>query len=109
MYTRSASETGKIDSLAVVEGKFKWMWGRDMPPEIECLGVYIGSQSGSTFGTIKIGGGMLSERAHEALAHFLDIVEEEAGSLILGDGELDTEPNTSRVESDTGLRPLGGG
>ena len=108
MYTRSGAG-GKIDSLFIAEGEFKWPRPFDTPPQMKLLAVYSNSDTGTTMGSLNVGAEMLTERALEALGKFLDIVEEDVGEFVLGDGSLEEEPTEKRAESDVGLRPLGGG
>jgi hypothetical protein len=98
-----------IDSMFVAEGEFKWPRPFGNPPQIKLLAVYSNSESGATLGSLNIGAEMMSEKALDALGKFLDIVEEEAGEYILGGGSLEGEADDSKAESDSGLRPLGGG
>jgi len=108
MYTRTGAG-GKIDSLFVAEGEFKWLRPLEGPPQIKLLAVYANSETGETMGSLNVGAEMLSEKALNALAAFMDIVEEEAGSYILGDGSVGVETEEQKAETNYGLRPLGGG
>lgn len=108
MYTRSGAG-GKIDSLFIAEGQFTWLRSMEAPPQVKLLAVYANSNSGETMGTLNVGAEMLSAEALDALSKFLDLVEEEVGSHILGDGSVDGEPMDKKAESSYGLRPLGGG
>lgn len=107
MYTRSGAG-GQIDSLFIAEGEFTWMRPMEAPPQVKLLAVYANGKTGATMGSLNVGGEMLSERALDALAKFLDVVEEEVGGFILGDGSIE-EPEVKSAESGYGLRPLGGG
>lgn len=109
MYTRTGAG-GKIDSLFIAEGEFKWARPLESPPQVKLLAVYANGSTGATLGSLNVGAEMLSERALDALSKFLDIVEEEVGGFILGDGGwMEGEATQQAAESEVGLRPLGSG
>jgi hypothetical protein len=109
MYTRSGAG-GKIDALFIAEGEFKWARPLETPPQVKLLAVYANGSTGATLGSLNVGAEMLSERALDAFSQFLDIVEEEVGSYILGDGGWMDEPGQQQMaESEVGLKPLGSG
>ena len=100
---------GGIDSVACMEGQFKW------PPdslhrEVNLILVYLNSKTGNTYGSAKVDMGILSQDTLESLEVFMRLAERDFGRIASGQETVEDRYGENPAAVTTGLKipTLGG-
>ena len=114
MFTRSGSSS-EFDSVIAVEGTLK---RPDVNGEmlVDLVVMYINHKTGSSYGSCKVTGSLLSKKTKKLFEDFISSAEEDFGQIAFGEGIVTTPEGSVRTlgsaEDPTGKldpKSLGGG